>query len=322
MDDAERLYVSDDPETFKAHAQLFQAALPADGTVARILFDHVNGTAIVGPGVPMRLIAAIVNTNDTAGTIDVLGAKAGPNANGMAAGHTATKQFLQAHEIDQNVESHAVAAGGNVPLGDFVLQAGAAGKTGDCATGIFDVQCHAGNARYEVRVMACDPSSGLDKFGSVPKVDSDGKFRRGVFDISGTATVQTIEFGGAPVTIGPQHQFYPHVSGDTYPGPGHTGEYGVLKRFRCDMTGPQQARLAQSARGAGNATATYLIDDELVESHQFSPNPFLRVKSFDVPDVGAPVNVVTMAEINSTLPIQCAIGPDAPPIADAPIVQV
>jgi hypothetical protein len=332
MDDAKHLYVSDDPETFKTHGKLFHAKLPDRGTVARILFDHVNGTSVPpgATGAAMRVIVAIVNTGRDAAGIAIRGNDVEPSANGMDVGHRATMEYLKAHEIDPGagLALFTVEGGDAHVLSDHVLQPGAPGagghpgRTGDCTAGIFDFESQVAGAEFELRIIACDPSSDLSSFDDLPDLPTDGKQRRGIFDITGTAIPSAIAYGGGPVTIGPEHQFYPHVPGDAYDGPGHTGEYGVLKRFRCDVSGPQTGRLAQSARGAGNATATYVIEGELLQSHQFAPNPFLEVTTFDVAaGRRRTVSVVTMAEINSTLPVQLSMGPTTTQIAQAPIFR-
>ena len=56
MQKAALLYVSGDPETVSDHGRLFHGPLPADGSGAPVLFDHVNGMAR-----PMRLIVGIFN---------------------------------------------------------------------------------------------------------------------------------------------------------------------------------------------------------------------------------------------------------------------
>ena len=56
MQKAALLYVSDDPETFSDHGRLSHGPLPADGSVAPVLFDHVNGMER-----PMRPIVGIFN---------------------------------------------------------------------------------------------------------------------------------------------------------------------------------------------------------------------------------------------------------------------
>jgi hypothetical protein len=107
---------------------------------------------------------------------------------------------------------------------------------------------------------------------------------------------------------------------DPYGGPGgpqHEGEYGVLCRFDCTLQGAGAIWLYQSARG-GDATATYLVNDTLLASHSIPPGPRSKVASFQLVE-GQPqdVQIVTMAEVNSSYPLQLSFDTDDSTLADA-----
>ncbi len=164
------LYVSDDPEKFVGHGRLFSAKLPADGSTARVLFDHLNLAAA-----PMGVIVALANVGPNAATVATSGACAGPGDaqlagggsidahNGMEVGHTATAGFMKKRYLsgDGGITQTTLAPNGApLVLCSRVLAPPPAGQqkaNGECVAGIFDVYVETGGADVELRVMACDP---------------------------------------------------------------------------------------------------------------------------------------------------------------------
>jgi hypothetical protein len=350
MIDPTLLYVSDDPETFVGRGKLFFADLPADGRVARILFDHVNGAAT-----PMRVIAMIANKASVPNKIALAGVSVGPPGtpspvgpndpfrNGMHVGHLATAGFLKAR---------LVVPGGSIDLlelrdqphllASFVLDPGAKAPTkmdGQCAAGIWNFLSISG-LPCEFRVMACDVGEDATAWDTlqpaenkrmeenekareadpnVPRLD----FRSGIFDISGREGFDNAEneitLDGSPGKLGdatyPRAANFPQFDGSAY-----KGEYGVIKHFWCEMGDAANGRLTQEARGNGSATASYLTNDELLESGQFG-----RGRVFSVADVSpgedGVARVVTMAEINSTLPVNLGITRNAANLATVSITR-
>jgi hypothetical protein len=305
MDDASLLYVSDCPESFKAHGRLFHAPLVADGSVIRLLFDHVNRTAS-----SVSVIVGVVNTDGNANSIDVRGGAGGPDGNFMAVGHGATEKYIAA--VAQNsITSIAVPANGYASLFDAIV------SPLQCVAGIYDIDCGNSGFAYEVRVIACDPASTFDSFDVLPEALDDGKSRRGVFDITDSAQPQAVVYSGAPAAFEIGALTFPRAPIDPYGGPPHRGEYGVLVRFDCNLQGSDTTWLYQSARG-GAATATYLVNDALLASRSIPAGPRSKVASFQLV-AGQPraVRIVTMAEINSSYPLQLSFDTDDATLADA-----
>src|SRR5579863_3869968 len=254
MDDASLLYVSDSPESFAAHGRLFHAPLVATGSVIRLLFDHVNRTAST-----MSVIVGVVNTDANPSSIQVRGGVGGPGGNFMGVGHAATEQYLAA--ANQNaVTTIAVPANGYAPIFNATL------APLECVAGIYDIDCGNSGFRSEVRVIACDPASTIDAYDVLPEAPDDGKFRRGVFDITNSAQPQAIGYSGVPTAFEIGALAFPRAAIDPYGGPPYQGEYGVLCRFDCNLQGSGAIWLYQSARG-GAATATYLVNGALLASH-------------------------------------------------------
>jgi hypothetical protein len=305
MNDPARLYISDCPEAFTSHGRLFHAPLPTDGSVARLLFDHVNGTST-----EMRVIAGIVNTDGILRSVRVAGGTAGPNGNWMEAGHIATMRYIQAAKQDAPTVI-VIAANDSALLFDDVL------SPRQCVAGIIDIDCGATGRAYDVRVIACDPSRSIDAFDALPEAPDDGKSRRGIFDISGASLAQALVYPGTPVAFEIGSALFARAKSDPYGGPPHKGEYGVLRRFNCTLLSAGSVWLYQSAR-AGLATATYLINDTLLASHSIPAGPRSKVSSFRL-TAGQPqgVTIITMAEINSSYPMQLSFDSDDPTIVDA-----
>jgi len=303
MEDAALLYVSDCPETFKGHGILFRAPLPQDGRVARLLFDHVNGT-----GTPMRVLVGIVSTGG-AGSVTTLGGSGGPDPNFIAVGHAATLRFIQMREAGTS-KDNALPANGAVMLADMTL------KPNDCAAGIYDIA--ADGQGYSLVVAACDPSSdSAAVFAALPAAPDDGKSRRGVFDITGSAAAQPIVYAGMCSTFEFGTQTFPRTDLDPYQGPDHKGEYAVLRRFTCSLSGDGAASLYQSAR-AGTSTATYVVDGKVLASHAIPAGPRSKIATFTLA-AGQPktLTLETMAEANSSYPFQLSFDADDPQLAEA-----
>jgi hypothetical protein len=316
VDDASLLYVSDDPEKFTGHGRLFQATLPNDDRVARILFDHVNN----GTG-PMRVIVAIANTGEAAGNFAIAGFDAGPGPgvdgrNGMQVGHVATSGFLKARLLTPGggITEHTIAAGESYVISSRVLQpfSIAPKKDGECTAGIYDFLVLDGGTTYELRTMAVDPSNNETAWDALPAAANPiPAHRSGVFDISGAGAEESIGFG-AQTKFGDKH--YDRVPEfDSSGQKPYGGEYGVIRRFTCDLGGEQSAFLYQFT-GAPGATASYVVDEQtLLGSHQFLPGqPPDKVVELTAPST----SIITMAEINSSLPVTLKVGADDTALAD------
>lgn len=334
MDDPAVLYVSDDPEGVRAiSAILFHGVLPDNGDVARILIDHDNRTPLddkTPAGVDIRVIAWIVNRGPAAGTIDIARSVATKSRSGIAVGHATTSQFLRMRESSAGggVASFALAKDAPEKLIDVVLKPGVRapavpGKPvvlavdGECITGLFDVQCDAIGNAYEIRVIACDPSQDLGMFDTLGNAPGDGKQRSGVFAIAGAGAAAKVAFGevplvGVPVSIG--RVTHPRTAVPKSAGPPYEGEFGITKRFTCAIQGGDTGRTAMIAEraGGGGAMASYMIDGKLFASQRIGPaDEFVKVTTIAVgAHQSRTVSIATIAEINSTMPIDILIAPN------------
>ena len=308
MDDPVLLHVSDDPESFRDRGQLFRAPV-RPGAVSRMFLDHVNGCAQ-----PMRVIACLANAGAEATQCSVIGESAGPAANGMQVGHDATAAFLRTRELARQAPTDMI-----VPPGQSMVLLTQTLAPGDCVAGIFDVEPSA-NAELDFRVMACDPvNQSPDVFEKLPPAKGDGIGRRGVFDIAGASDISE-SWSGQPIAFKFGEDSHARDASDPYQGPAHAGEYAITKRFACtlnDTTGAGASTALYASPRGGKATATFIIDSEIVEARGAQAGQRYKVSQVDVPAGGeTKVSVVTMAEINSYYPFELSISADDTQISD------
>jgi hypothetical protein len=93
-----------------------------------------------------------------------------------------------------------------------------------------------------------------------------------------------------------------------------SGDYGVLQSFvvtvQNPLSSPQAIAIYENPRG-GRATATYLIDGTLVQSHQTPAYSRYKVRQYVVPARGfVRVTIVTMPEAGSSYPLKLIFAPD------------
>jgi hypothetical protein len=132
-----------------------------------------------------------------------------------------------------------------------------------------------------------------------------------VFDIAGAGAEEAIGFGAETTYGGKKYQRVPEF--DSSGQKPYEGEYGVIRRFTC-VLGDDESGFLYQFTGAPGATASYVVDDAtLLGSHQFLPGqPPDKVVELTAPST----KVVTMAEINSSLPITLKVGADQTALAD------
>ena len=92
------------------------------------------------------------------------------------------------------------------------------------------------------------------------------------------------------------------------------GDYGVLQSFVVTVqnptSSPQAIAIYENPRG-GRATATYLIDGVLVQSHQVPAFSRYKVRQYVVPARGfVRITIVTTPEAGSSYPLRLVFAPD------------
>ncbi len=292
------LMVSDYPERLTENGTLFTADLRYDEP-SRFLYFHYNP----GGQPDRRIVLRAANLSSEPSIVQFISGQGGPSSNEMEAGHSATRRFLvnvvqnqgrlitipgkssinlvaqplPARAIVCNLLQLRVLSGGNVHLTLFAQNA------------------------------AEDPNAAL---GTADLLEAAHKHARGIYPIAEFhfAAQWRVDQEYLELPIG-QLPLPNHLVGQAL-----AGDYGVLQSFvvtlENPLSTPTAVALYENPRG-GRATATYLIDGVLVQSHQVPPYSRYKVRQYVVPARGfVRVTIVTMPEAGSSLPLKLIFAPD------------
>ncbi|HEY1428818.1 MAG TPA: pilus assembly protein N-terminal domain-containing protein [Candidatus Tumulicola sp.] len=293
------LMVSDYPERLEENGTLFTADLRGQQP-SRFLYFHYNP-----PGQPDRVI--VLHADNHSGeplTLQFISGRGGPSSNEMAAGHAATRAFLvnalqnQGRLIEVPANSSMAIVTQDIPAGTI-------------ACNLLQLRVLSGGASVHLTLQA-EPASGL----ASPSPDAGTlleaahKHARGIYPIPEFhyATQWNVNDEYLELPIG--HIPLPN----DLQGQALSGDYGVLQSFVVTLQNPNGSpasiAIYENPRG-GRATATYLIDGVLVQSHQTPPYSRYKVRQYVVPARGfVRVTIVTMPEAGSSYPLKLIFAPD------------
>jgi hypothetical protein len=234
----------------------------------------------------------------------------------MAVGHAVTSKFLFSSETaNGNAPSvDAIAPGSSLLLADAVLQ------PSQCFAAIFGLQIPADSDLY-LRTLACDPSNtSPDVFSELPPAPDDGAGRRGVFVIS-DATTQVIAWSSGTIEMDIGRVEHTRSPDDPYQGPPLKGEYGIIRRFTCNLSNgaatPTTFALYGTPR-AGSATSSLILDDECIASHSVASFDRFKILAGTLaPGENRTLQLSAMPDINSSYPFAFSIATDDQTVADA-----
>jgi hypothetical protein len=304
---AHYLYVSDDPETFTDRGLLLSGDLQ-QGASYRILFDHVNGASTDN----RRVVVEFTNPSSTSVVCGVSGVTSNADPNGLEAGHDVTCGYLQAMAAGA-LQTIAIPAHGSVVYKDTLL------KPGECVCGLVDVHVLSG-FRAAFRVFAVYEHESTAAGATLQQLPSGPLGRRGKYDIDLASRPISVSYSygdmGDETPLGgltvPNLMPIPTVPKSM----NSRGEYGIVKTLDCTLVNPTaagQSMFLYQRSGGNFATATYIFDSNVVQSHKFTHGPRIQVCRFDL-SAGETRNVkiVTMTEINSETPLVLSFGPDDP----------
>ena len=302
------LYVSDDPETFHSSGILLEGLIDGHAPY-RVYLDHVNEA-----GRRKKVVVQARNLSSSDVTLSYSGAVT-TGGDWVIVGHEATAGYLQAN-LTNDVQSVVIPAGSQHVLADADLD------IGQNACGIYDLLL-APVHQLKMVVFTCDADT--DPTAAEPRLSSlgsDGKQRKGLFDISALSVPRQIDYIvetiGAEFKFGDGHapNLMPHHSARL------DGEYGVVKTFECALHNPTgaDAVVALYQRTAGGlATATYYLDGAFELLGKTQSDTVHRLKRYTVPAGSAlTATIVAMTDLNSMAPIALRFGPENAAIADAP----
>ncbi len=222
------LFYSDDPEELSGAGVLFRGTLSRDQPV-RLYYYHQAK-------VPNLSVAIVLDAPSGGGRVNVTGRGAGPNPAIMYVGQLATYHFLDDHARQSGLNLD-VAAG--TPLALYTSDAPL--KAGDLVAGALDFELLDGNP-VNVDVVALSPGADLSALLGGDELLSDGKRRRGAYDIAQPFPLAlAYAVGGpepAPVSVGGGDPPIPNLRAGGRP---LAGDYGILRNVNLTLSNPTQA---------------------------------------------------------------------------------
>jgi len=292
------LMVSDYPETLVENGVLFTADLHRDAP-SRFLYFHYNP-----PGqADRRIVLRAQNASAAPAVLQFISGSAGPGSNEMEVGHTATQRFLR--RLAQN-EGTLVNVPGNATI-NLVEQAMPAKSI---VSNILQLRVLNG-APVHLTLLAQDATESPEApLANEDLLMSTIHHARGVYEVpefyretlwNTTDPYLELPIGQLPL---------PNI----LHGEALSGDYGVQQSFQVKIQNPtrspQAIAIYENPRG-GRATATFLIDGLLVQSHGVPPFSRYKVRQYTVPAKGyIRVSIETMPEAGSSYPLRLIFAPD------------
>ncbi|HXN08720.1 MAG TPA: hypothetical protein VN860_03570, partial [Candidatus Acidoferrales bacterium] len=296
------LLVSDFPETIIENGTLFYSDITfADP--ARLLYYHYNSTS----SAPRRVVVKAQNNDIESSFLELIAGIAGPSPNVLAIGHESTKRFLrrEAHSEGRvfEVPPHAT-----VNISDQLLPAGT------LVSGLMQLRVVSGS---NVRVAVVVQDATEIPVGPISEtlLSSAVRHARGVYSVPDFNYDISYSIGDDPAQLLIGKLPLPNLVQGEVLG----GDYGVKQSASLTLLNQtaSEARVGMwvEPRG-GRATATFLIDGQLIELHPVDVGRPALVRTFSVPANGyRRVSIVTMPEGGSSYPVRVTFASQPPPNA-------
>jgi hypothetical protein len=310
------LYYDDDPEKIAATGVLFRAVVN-QGQPARLYYYHEN----TGDNHDL----AVVISSNSAATVQLIDASAGPNMDVMTVGHVVSRDFLQQKPLNEGTVVD-VSAQAPYVADSFTMHRldGAAGSIG--------INVVSG-AAVTVTVLALPPQADLSPAQlasdlAQPQLPDDGHHRTGAFSLVNYGQ-ETIAFTApgpdASVQYGAQTPSPADLPNDPVPTGHDYGEYGVLRtlEFQIDnpLDQPQTLYLYERPMG-GPVRSSFLVNGQLVQvgcarvSNRYQIGDPVVVQ----PNAKLTLPVQTMTDGGSNYPLEVGLTatppqPSVPPIS-------
>lgn len=293
------LLVSDYPEKITRNGILFSDGLRA-GKPARFLYYHFNE-----PGsVDRRILLKLTNSGGGPALVQYISGEGGPTPYVMEGGHLSAQRFLL-HETRNEGVVVTVPAGGTINLVDQEFPAGT------LVSNLLQLR-ELGGTPLHLTLLVQNFDDPVDTLPpSTALLQSSVKHARGVYPIPEFFFDYTYFVGGAGDVDVPLGKIpLPNLR----QGEALGGDYGVLQSITVTLvnrTGqPAQLALYENPHGGG-ATATYLIDGNVIVSSPVKSFAKVKVRQYTVPAHGfVRTQIVTMPEGGSSYPVYLIIGPD------------
>lgn len=292
------LMVSDYPERLTENGTLFASDLHHEAP-SRFLYFHYNP-----PGQPdRRIVLRAENASTEPAIVQFISGAGGPSPNEMEVGHTATKAFVT--DVVQN-QGRLVTIPGKtgLNLAEQDLPAG------NIVCNLLQLRVLEGGDVHLTLFAQDAADSPYVALGTGGLLQGDHLHARGVYPIPEFhyATQWDVNSEYLELPIG-QIPLPNDLQGEAL-----AGDYGVLQSFVVTVanptSSPQRIAIYENPRG-GRATATYLIDGVLVQSHQVTAFSRFKVRQYVVPARGfVRVTIVTTPEAGSSYPLRLIFAPD------------
>lgn len=312
------LYYDDDPEKIAATGVLFRA-LVNPNQAARLYYYHEN-TADDHD-------LAVVLSSNSAATVQLIDASAGPNIDVMSVGHAVSRDFLAQKPPGEGIVVD-VAAQNPYVADRFGM------KHLDGAAGSIGIRILNG-APVTVTVLALPPNADLSpsaiaSYVAQPQLPDDGHRRTGAFSLVNYGQ-ETIAFTApgpdAMVQYGAQSPPPADVPDDPVATGHDYGEYGVLRTLEFQIDNPlaQAQTLYLYERPMGGAVrSSFLVNGQLVQlgcarvSNRYQIGDPIVVQ----PNAKLTLPVQTMTDGGSSYPLEVGLTatppqPSVPPMSAA-----
>lgn len=292
------LMVSDYPERLTENGTLFTAMLRSEQP-SRFLYFHYNP-----PGQPnRRIVLHAENLSSEPSIVQMITGRGGPSSNEMEVGHSATKRFLI--NIEQN-QGRLITIPGNASLSIAAQDLPA----GTIVCNLLQLRVlSGGNVHLTLLAQgaSADPQANA---ADDTLLQGTHQHARGIYPIAEFHSATQWQADGDYLELPIGQLPLPN----DLKGQALAGDYGVLQSFVVNvenpMGSPEAIAIYENPRG-GRATATYVIDGVLLQSHQVPPFSRYKVRQYVVPAHGfVRVTIVTMPEAGSSLPMRLIFAPD------------
>lgn len=309
------LYYDDDPEKVAATGVLFRA-LVNPGEPARLYYYHENTS-------DDHDLAVVISSNSAA-TVQLIDASAGPNMDVMTVGHVVSRDFLQQKPLN---EGTVVDVNAQAPyVADYFQMHRLDGAAGNIGIRVLS------GAAVTVTVLALAPNADLSAAQlasdlAQPQLPDDGHHRTGAFSLVNYGQ-ETIAFTApgpdASVQYGAQTPAPADVPNDPVPTGHDYGEYGVLRTldFQIDNPLDQTQTLYLYERPMGGAVrSSFLVNGQLVQVGCARVSDRYQIGDPIVlqPNAKLDLPVQTMTDGGSSYPLEVGISATPPQPAVPPI---
>jgi hypothetical protein len=283
------LLVSDFPETLTENGTLFYADVNPDAP-ARLLYYHYAHKPET-----RRVIVKVQNNGVVSSLVQLIAGVAGPDSNVLAAGHLATRRYLDREAANEGqifeVPPHATLN---------VLDQEMPPET--LITGVMQLRVVSGDG-VRVALVAQDSGDSPVQPISDTLLLSAVRHARGVYSVPDFFYDETYTIGDAATVLTIGKLPLPNLVQGEVLG----GDYGVKQSAIITLLNPgsSDARVGMwfEPRG-GRATGTFSIDGQLLQIHAVDFGHDELLQSFIVPAGGFhQVSVTTMPEGGSSYPV-------------------